>query len=316
MGIDVAIIGSGRWGRNHVNTVNQNSEYLGIEDIYVCDIDAEKLIQWEDEPLKCFTSVEELLVDHKPSFAVVATPPETHFEITQTLLKQGISVLVEKPIAANLSDAELLIQQAEESNCVLSVGVLLRFHSGIKYAKQMLEENKICDLRSIYFERHSSRSPTNGADLIDAMGIHAIDTILNLNNENEPNIISLLNAESSNSQVTECEFLLDYGPEFKAKFSIGWGFENESRIVHIIGSNGAISIDFSQPFGITTIIDNVVHKPILDFEKYPLELELTHMAKNCAGSSSAKIFPSKTGIINGLKWSTLAKKELSKYLAN
>jgi predicted dehydrogenase len=118
MRIDVAIIGSGRWGRNHVNTVNQNSEFLGIQDIYVCDIDAKKLIQWEDESLKCFTSIEELLVAHNPSFAVVATPPETHFEITQTLLEQGIGVLVEKPIAANLSDAELLIQQAKESNCV------------------------------------------------------------------------------------------------------------------------------------------------------------------------------------------------------
>ena len=74
MGIDVAIIGSGRWGKNHINTVNQNAKNLGIEDIYVCDIDAEKLIQWEDEPLKCFTSIEEILVDHKPSFAVVATP--------------------------------------------------------------------------------------------------------------------------------------------------------------------------------------------------------------------------------------------------
>ena len=134
---------------------------LGIEDIYVCDIDSKKLIQWEDESLKCFTSIEELLVDHKPIFAVVATPPETHFEITQILLKQGISVLVEKPIAANLSNAELLIQQAEESNCILSVGVLLRFHSGIKYAGQMLEDNEIGDIRSIYFERHSSRSPTN-----------------------------------------------------------------------------------------------------------------------------------------------------------
>ncbi len=148
------------------------------------------------------------------------------------------------------------------------------------------------------------------------MGIHAIDTILNLNNENEPNIISLLNAESSNSQVIKCEFLLDYGLEFKAKFSIGWGFESESRIVHIIGSNGAISIDFSKPFGITTIIDNVVHIPTSNFEKYPLELELIHMAKNCTGSSSGRNFPSKTGIINSLKWSTLAKKELSKYLAN
>ena len=316
MGIDVAIIGSGRWGKNHVNTVNKNSKYLGIEDIYVCDIDVKKLIQWKDESLKCFASIEELLTNHKPSFAVVATPPETHFEITQILLKQGISVLVEKPISANLSDAELLIQQAEESNCVLSVGVLLRFHSGIKYAGQMLEENKIGDIMSIYFERHSSRSPTNSADLIDAMGIHAIDTILNLNNENEPNLISLLNAESSNSQVTKCEFLLDYGLEFKAKFSIGWGFEDESRIIHIVGSNGAISIDFSKSFGVTTIIDNVIHKPISTINKYPLELELTHMAKNCVNSSLGKIFPSKTAIINGLKWSTLAKKELSKYLRN
>ena len=60
-------------------------------------------------------------------------------------------MLVEKPIAANLSNAELLIQQAEESNCILSVGVLLRFHSGIKYAGQMLEDNEI-ETRSIYFE--------------------------------------------------------------------------------------------------------------------------------------------------------------------
>ena len=115
MGIDVAIIGSGRWGKNHINTVNQNAKNLGIEDIYVCDIDSKKLIQWEDESLKCFTSIEALLVDHKPDFAVVATPPETHFEIAQILLKQGISVLVEKPIAANLSNAELLIQHCLNS---------------------------------------------------------------------------------------------------------------------------------------------------------------------------------------------------------
>ena len=315
MGIDVAIIGSGRWGKNHVKTIHQNSRYLEIDDIYVCDIDTQKLIQWEDKSLKCYTSIDELLLEHKPRFAVVATPPETHYEITQNLLKQGISVLVEKPIASNLSDAELLIKQAEDSNCILSVGVLLRFHSGIKFARQMLEDKKIGDVRSIYFERHSSRSPTNSADLIDAMGIHAIDTILNLNNENEPNIISLLNAESSDLQVTKCEFLLDYGKDLKAKFSIGWGFRYESRIVHIEGSNGALSIDFSEPFGVTT---NSGHVENLDpeFDKYPLELELIHMAKTCTESQGARIFPSKTGIINGLKWSTLAKNELSKYLGN
>ena len=79
MGIDVAIIGSGRWGRNHVNTVNQNAKNLGIENIFVCDIDSKKLIQWEDESLKCFTSIEELLVDHKPNLCSRRNPSGNTF---------------------------------------------------------------------------------------------------------------------------------------------------------------------------------------------------------------------------------------------
>ena len=104
--------------------------------LLVCDSNKETLEQWHDSNHECFESISEMLKSHQPDFAVIATPPESHFSIAKQLMERKINVLVEKPLSQNLDDANSLLDQSEESGCILSVGVLLRFHSGIMLAKK------------------------------------------------------------------------------------------------------------------------------------------------------------------------------------
>lgn len=59
--------------------------------------------------------------------AVIATPAETHYQVTKKLLEQGIACLVEKPIADSLSKAQYLLGIAEAKNTVLQSGHILLF---------------------------------------------------------------------------------------------------------------------------------------------------------------------------------------------
>jgi predicted dehydrogenase len=67
----------------------------------------------------------------KVDAVALATPTSTHFDIARTLLQNGIHVLVEKPIAASIEEARVLVEIAEAKDFVLQVGHLERFNPAI-----------------------------------------------------------------------------------------------------------------------------------------------------------------------------------------
>ncbi len=168
----VAAIGVGSLGRHHARNYAELAAEGRVEMIGVCDTSAETAAQiGASHGCEHFTDWHELL--GKVDAVSIATPTETHCEIACAFLETGISVLVEKPIALTLEEADRMISAAARSGATLMVGQLERFNPAMVALRPHVT-------RPLYFEIHRvSPFPNRSLDVdvvLDVM-IHDLDAI-------------------------------------------------------------------------------------------------------------------------------------------
>ena len=88
-------------------------------------------------------------IQFKPKIAIVCTPASTHVEISRALVRQGIHVLIEKPISNQKKNLEKLNDEARKNKCILMIGYNLRFLSSLKKFKNFLDKNFIGNIYSV-----------------------------------------------------------------------------------------------------------------------------------------------------------------------
>ena len=96
--------------------------------------------------IKVFASIDELLkADLRLDAACVAVPTVKHHEVAAALLEAGLDLLVEKPLAANLAEADDLIERAERGGRIVQPGHLERFNPAVLAVEPRLK--RPCSLR-------------------------------------------------------------------------------------------------------------------------------------------------------------------------
>lgn len=135
------VVGVGRWGFNHVRVLNEirkmNYEDLGLEEVIVVDKDESRArsvarifgVKW-------VSSLSELISEHVDA-VVVAVPTVYHYDVVSRLLPHA-NVMVEKPIAATLEEAEAMGKLAEREGRLLAVGHIERFNPVVPALKDRL----------------------------------------------------------------------------------------------------------------------------------------------------------------------------------
>ena len=143
MPVRTGVVGVGVHGTHHVRLLSaiEDVELSGIVDINRNVADSVS----SEFKVRAFPSIEKLL-EHVDCVSV-AVPTSAHFEVVQECLLKGKSVLVEKPIAASVSEAEFMIDEAEKRGLVLSVGHIERFNSAYR---SIMEHN----IRPVFIESH------------------------------------------------------------------------------------------------------------------------------------------------------------------
>jgi len=141
--IRIAVIGAGTFGRNHVRVA---SEEPRVRLTHIVDTNLARAKEHAAlYRAEAASSIDEI-VGHVDA-AIVAAPTSAHAEIGCRLLEAGIDVLVEKPIAATLADADRLIDAAARNHRILQIGHLERFNPAI------VELERIATL-PLFFEIH------------------------------------------------------------------------------------------------------------------------------------------------------------------
>jgi len=170
--IRFAAIGVGSLGRHHARNYAELAEEGRIEFVGACDSDAEtaKRVARENGAAH-FTDWRELI--DKVDAVSVATPTETHADIACAFLEAGKHVLVEKPIASTIPDAQRMIAAARNSGAKLMVGQLERYNPAMAALRPRVTT-------PLYFEIHRvSPFPNRSLDVdvvLDVM-IHDLDAV-------------------------------------------------------------------------------------------------------------------------------------------
>lgn len=168
----VGVIGVGHLGRYHALTYAQRSDVclVGLFDINKAR--AQDLARELNVP--AVADLDELL--ESVDAVSVAVPTSAHHQVVKRCLLRGVHVLVEKPIATSLEEADDLIVSAQRAGVVLQVGHIERFNPAFRAVAKM-------NLKPMFIESHRLAPYTpRGADvavILDLM-IHDIDLVLSL----------------------------------------------------------------------------------------------------------------------------------------
>ena len=170
--IRVAVVGTGEFGRNHARVYR---ELEGAELVGVFDTDEARARGVASEfQTQAFRGLEELR--ERAEAVSVAVPTVDHASVGCRLLEMGLDVLVEKPMAVNLAEADALIDAAKRHKRILQVGHVERFNPAVMVVEPILN-------RPLFFEVHRLGVFTPRSldvDVIYDLMIHDLDILLAL----------------------------------------------------------------------------------------------------------------------------------------
>ncbi|MGH7408327.1 MAG: Gfo/Idh/MocA family oxidoreductase [Candidatus Methylomirabilales bacterium] len=170
--IKVAVIGAGHVGEHHARLYR---ELPGAELVAVCDTDAARAAAIAArEGAEAATDFRGLL--GKVEAVSVAVPTVHHHTVARAFLEAGADVLVEKPIAESLQEAEALVATARRAGRILQVGHVERFNGGVRALHALVREPGFIECHRL--------GPFAGrgtdVDVVWDLMIHDIDVILSL----------------------------------------------------------------------------------------------------------------------------------------
>lgn len=175
--ISVAVVGVGVFGRNHARVYKELEEQgqpvrlLGVVDPDVSRADAVA----REFNCKAFGSVHQIITTHSElQAASVAVPTVHHCAVARELMNSGVDVLIEKPLAATLAEADELLELASRHKRIAQVGHLERFNAAVRATLPILTQ-------PMFFEVHrlSVFTPRSlDVDVVLDLMIHDLDIVL------------------------------------------------------------------------------------------------------------------------------------------
>jgi predicted dehydrogenase len=180
---NVAVFGAGAFGRNHLRIYRQLEQSgFGVRLAAVADPDPAALDALRAQgDLALFSSPEACLAACRAGqlqldAVSVCVPTSSHYAVASQALAQGLDVLVEKPIAVTLAEADALVAQAAAQQRILQVGLLERFNPAVTAAAPLVNG-------PMFFEAHRlsvfHRRALDVDVVLDLM-IHDLDIVLSL----------------------------------------------------------------------------------------------------------------------------------------
>ncbi len=177
--VRVAVIGAGAFGRNHLRVYRELAQSgQAVELAAAVDPSAEARASVAAEyGVAVFATVAELLASGTAvDAASVTTPTVYHAEAALALIAAGVDVLIEKPIAPSLAEAETILAAAAAYGRIVQVGHLERFNPAVTAALPLLH-------KPMFFESHRLSIFTPRAldvDVVLDLMIHDLDVVLTL----------------------------------------------------------------------------------------------------------------------------------------
>lgn len=285
----IAVVGAGGWGKNHIRTLADLGCLGGV-----IDSDKNKLnsLSADYSNIDFYSNLDDALKQNFDGF-IVATPPETHFEIGKKIIQKGVSLLIEKPLCLCPKEAQKLVDDAKSKNINLMVGHVLLFHPAIQKIKEIIHSGLIGELQYVYSNRLNLGVVRTTENVFWSLAPHDISIFNDLINADIVEVNSfgsdILQKGINDSTITS----IKYANGVSSHIFVSWLHPFKEHRIVVIGSEGMLSFEDSSEkkdilhykksikidAGIPIKEDGEIE--IIDYEfEYPLSRELIYFINN------------------------------------
>ena len=290
MSFNVGVVGCGRWGTKHLETLAQLKNQGFIDGIYACDINPNRFDGIPPSVDGVFQNWRDMHHSIELDLISIVTPNSTHLPLGVAMLQQGLNVLVEKPLGASIEEVKLLCDIAKKSTGTLHSGYLLRHHSGVKLAKKLIKDHDIGLVKSIRFIKNSSRKKPANANVVENLASHAFAIIPSFIVSNTsplfPVAVTLEDGKFAPlTTASQAKFHMMYPGQgvishVDVEVHVGWGEVDRNQIT-IEGTKQHIRLDFWKHNSIEYGTQKAGYKTIpTSHPMPPLEAQYKHILSN------------------------------------
>lgn len=242
--VNVGVIGVGAMGYNHARVYHslEDVNLIGVSDVSQHTLDKVS----KKYNTKGYTDYQELLKNPEIEVVSVCVPTTHHHSVVMAAIENGKHILVEKPIAFTLKEAEEMVDAANEKGVKLSTGHVERFNPAVQKAKELIENDVIGDVVSASAKRVGPFPPRiKDVGVTIDLAIHDLDVMYYLFNEDVTQVYATMG-----SILEKCEF--EDHAEIMTKFENGttgllevnWLTPYKRRALDVTGTDGIIAIDY------------------------------------------------------------------------
>ena len=290
--LGVAVIGTGFWGRNQARVYKELEE---TELLAVCDLVGERAEAVAKQfGVKPYTSLGRMLKRKDIKAVSICTWSTSLAKEALKALKAGKHVLVEKPMATNVKQAEKLLETAEKQDLHLTVGFLMRFIPGVQHIKKAIKNKEIGDLVCATAKR-VSQWPERIGDIgvVKDLAIHDVDITRHLFDEDPLAVYAKIGKMKHRKFEDYAQIMLTFEGGRSAFIESNWLTPYKTRILVVTGSQAIMKLDFiTQELSIENAKETV--QPRIAWQE-PLKLELQHFA-NCILQKEKPIITGRDGL--------------------
>lgn len=272
--LNVAIIGGGNMGRHHARVF---SELKGVNLVGVCDTDETRAKALADKyGATPYTDYDAMFQKEDIDAVSVAVPTFLHHKVAMDVLEHGAHILLEKPIAATLEEAQEIIDAAREKQKTLMVGHIERFNPAVRRLRELVDAGRIGDIVSINIKRVGGIPPqTKNANVIMDLAIHDIDISNSLLGEYPTKVLGHKTKNRVADQEDTAHILLNY-PKASTFIEVNWVTPVKIRTLDITGTKAFARLNYALQ-ELTLYENSYLHEDARynDFNEFVTKFNLT-----------------------------------------
>ena len=250
-------------GENHVRVYHKMEEanLMGVSDV------SERALKKIEKKYgaKGYTNYCELLANPEIEVVSVCVPTTFHHAVVMEAIRHKKHVLVEKPIAFTLTEAEEMIAAAKEAGVILATGHVERFNPAVQKAKELIDDGVIGDIVSAFAKRVGPLPPRiKDVGVSIDLAIHDLDIMNYLFEEEITQVYGTMNSSFDDSEFEDhAEIMVSFDNESTGIIEVNWLTPYKRRELELTGTAGIISVDYIQ-------------QSIEVFGKFAQDIEIVH----------------------------------------
>src|SRR5213593_2856836 len=241
VGIKIAVIGVGGWGKNHVRVLHN----MGVLEA-VCDLSADRAKEIAKKyDTKFYSSIKDLFSNERGLNAcLVCTPTKSHLSVVRDSIQNGCHVFVEKPLSFSSKECEEMTDLSKKAKVILTCGYVERFNPAVQDLKKIIQKQTYGDPMMIEFHREN-RMPLHIKDVgvIYDTSVHDIDAAMFLFGS-RPNVVFARAGKRFHSFEDFATTMLGFEGQKVAIIASNWLTPKKVRTFSAVCSDGIITGDF------------------------------------------------------------------------